>query len=483
MSYAPDEDEERRLLEEYLAMSAPAIDALRTAPLPGSPAPMPPAAPVLAPPESSAQQLGAESLPSPMLPSEPGDPLEAYARMDAAPSGQPQTPWASYEAPPQYAERDNTMLWLAMGLDAVLNQGESVPQYMAQIAQPDNSAQQNWELRNKAMNDASSRHAQQASAERARQQPFGNDLARKRWEAEQAEKAALNSLDSPQTQQWRTAAIAAGIVDEETAAKMTAEQLKALRPQLGQAVSQERGFDYASKGRKQSDELSRRRMALADAYSKDRITYQDFLAQQRAIDEGEQKAEGDALKTAPDSPALVQEQSQAYGQEIRLRGLDDLESKLGTVESLLAQYPEGSDIPGFGPLDGLKPDAMVSEEARAMRRAVRELQDAKLRAATGAAAPPSEQSTFASILGTGTLNTEGDLRAGIGQARGVVDTQKGYVAEMFPSARQAGGVARPQKRKQRKATPRPASSMGAPQQPRPPRGPITEVTDDDLEGF
>lgn len=377
------------------------------------------------------------------------------------PSGRPQMPWSSYDAPPQYKEKDNTMLWLAMGLDAVLNQGESVPQYLAQAAQPDTSAQKNWELRNKAMNDASSRTAQQAQAERARMQPAGNDLARQRWEAEQREKAALNSLDSPETQQWRQAAIAAGIVDEKTASQMTAEQLKALRPQLGQAVSQERGFQYASEGRKQSDTLARRRMQLGNDLATGRITYQDFLAQQRAIDEGEIKTETETLKTAPDSPAVVQDHSEKYGQEVRLRGIDGTEAALTKVEQMLAQYPEG-DIPGFGPIDGLKPDAMLGEEARAMRAAVMELQDSKLREATGAAAPPSEAKTFGEILGTGLFASEADLRRGIAQARQKVDEQKSYVSEMYPSARQAGGQARPQQRTKRKATPRPASSMGNP---------------------
>lgn len=437
-----DEDEEQRILEEYLAMNQPALDELG-----GGAAP--------------AQQLGVEALPAPAPQPAEEDPLETFVKMNE-PEGRPQTPWSSYDAPPQYKEKDNTMLWLAMGLDAVLNQGESVPQYLAQAAQPDTSAQKNWELRNKAMNDASSRAAQQAQAERTRMQPAGNDLARQRWEAEQAKEKALNSLDSPETRQWRTAAIAAGIVDEKTASQMTAEQLKALRPQLGQAVSQERGFEYASEGRKQSDSLARRRMKLADDLAKNRITYQDFLAQQRAIDEGEQKAEGEAIKTAPDAPAVVQDNSEKYGQEIRLRGLDTIDAAITKVETMLAQYPEGTDIPGFGVVDGALPDAMVSEEARAMRGAVRELQDAKLRAATGAAAPPSEFKTYGAITGTNLFNTEGDLRRGIGQAREFVDTQKGYVSEMYPSARQAGGQARPQQRTKRKATPRPASSMGQP---------------------
>lgn len=444
--YANDDDEEQRVLEEYLAMNQPALDELAGG----------------APP---AQQLGVEALPAPAPMPEEEDPIEAYAAMTspaAAPEGRPQTPWSSYDAPPQFKEKDNTMLWLAMGLDAVLNRGESVPQYMAQIAQPDDSAQQNWELRNKAMNDASSRAAQQAQAERARMQPMGNDLARQRFEAEQREKAALNSLDSPETQQWRKAAIAAGIVDEQTASQMTAEQLKALRPQLGQAVSQERGFDYASKGRQQSHSLAVQRQKLANEFANNRIEYSDYLRQMAAIDEGEQKAEGEAIKTAPDSPAVVQEQSEKYGQEVRYRGLDNVESKLVAVENMLAQYADGADIPGYGPIDGLKPDAMLGEEGRRNRRLVKELQDAKLRAATGAAAPPSEEATFATITGTGLFNTESDLRGGIEQARGVVDTQKSYLSEMYPSARQAGGQARPQKRTKRKATPRPASSMGQP---------------------
>ncbi len=422
-----DEDEEQRILEEYLAMNQPALSELAGEP----PTPPEPAAPV------SAQ-------PSPMMPqapqSEPEDPLEAFVRMEESDGGRPQIPWSSYDAPPQYKEKDNTWAWVAAALDLALNNGESVPQYVAQLAAPDNSAQANWELRNKAMNDASSRAAQQAQAERARM-PAGNDLARQRYEEEKARKAAMGSLDSAETKQWREAAIASGIVTPDVAARMTAEQLIALRPQLGQAVSQQKGFENATKGREQSHSLAVKRQLLGDDLANKRITYQDYLRQLSVIDEEEGKKANAADAQAVDSPAVVQEHSEKYGQELRLRGVDGTEAALAKVEQMLAQYPEG-DIPGYGPIDGLKPDALLGEEARAMRAAVMELQDSKLREATGAAAPPSEAKTFGEILGTGLFASEGDLRRGIAQARQKVDEQKGYVAEMYPSARQAGGQAR-----------------------------------------
>ena len=357
-----DEDEEQRILEEYLAMNQPALDELG-----GGAAP--------------AQQLGVEALPAPM-PEE--DPIEAYAKMTSEPEGRPQTPWSSYDAPPQYKEKDNTMLWLAMGLDAVLNQGESVPQYLAQAAQPDTSAQKNWELRNKAMNDASSRAAQQAQAERARMQPMGNDLARQRWEAEQREKAALNSLDSPETQQWRKAAIAAGIVDEQTAAQMTAEQLKALRPQLGQAVSQERGFEYASEGRKQSDTLARRRMAISDAYATKRITYQDYLKQLNAIDEEEAKktaTETDiARKRAGEAiPGWVRDpnagpltESGVNAVKSTVVGLEKLRASVGKLQELRSQI--GAEDMAQSKL-GVKTPAMAlaEQEVQNAANAIRQI--------------------------------------------------------------------------------------------------------------
>jgi hypothetical protein len=377
---------------------------------------------------------------------------QQVAQMGGA-TGQPQTPWSSYEAPPEVGERNDSWMWIAAALDALFNDGAGAGQYIAQMARPDTSHQDNWERRNKAMNDASSREAQMA-----RQQP-GNNLALMRFQEEQQRREAMNSLDSPETMQWREAAIASGIVTPEVADKMSAQQLIALRPQLGQQVSQQKSFENSSAGRVQSHKLSVQRQLLASKLADGRIEYQDFLQQMRAIDAQDVEDEERAIASAPDNPKLVQEESKAYGQELRLRGLDDLDAKLTTVENLLAQYPEGADIPGYGPIDGLKPDATIGEEGRAIRRAVRELQDAKLRAATGAAAPPSEQTTFASILGTGTFNTEGDLRGGIGQARGVVERQKGYLNEMFPSARQAGGVARPQQRSSRRATPRSRAAM------------------------
>jgi hypothetical protein len=397
----------------------------------------------------------------PVAPAEPQMSVEALP--DAAPepdafeqylsSSQPQQRPSSYEAPPEVQKGDNKWLWIASALDLALNQGKSLPTYVSQMAAPDNSAHENWNRRNKAMNDASSRDAQAAQAERARMAPRGK--------VEDPHTLAMRDPRSPETEQWRTAAVAAGIVTPEVAAKMSGEQLVALRPQLGQQVSQEKGFQNATAGRNQSHSLAVRRQALANEFANDRITYQDYLLQQRAIDEGDAKAETAAATTAPDSPAVVQDHSEKYGQEIRLRGVDGTEAALAKVEQMLAQYPEG-DIPGYGPIDGLKPDAMLGEEARAMRAAVMELQDSKLREATGAAAPPSEAKTFGEILGTGLFAGEGDLRRGVAQARQKVDEQKGYVAEMYPSARQAGGAARPQQRKQRVARPRPAEGMNQP---------------------
>ena len=153
-----DEDEERRILEEYLAMSQPALDEL-AGPPPAPPEPSP-AAPL------SAQSL--PMLPPPQAVAEPEDPLEAFVRMEEADAGgRPQIPWASYDAPPQHKEKDNTWAWVAAALDLALNNGESVPQYIAQLAAPDNSAERNWELRNKAMNDASARATRASSADAA----------------------------------------------------------------------------------------------------------------------------------------------------------------------------------------------------------------------------------------------------------------------------------------------------------------------------
>lgn len=155
-----------------------------------------------------------------------------------------------------------------------------------------------------------------------------------------------------------------------------------------------------------------------------------------------------------------------YGKEREQRGLTTGWTAIRQVEDALerAGVGEGGDIPGqglTGALSGAVPGGhlLLSQAGRDVQRAVRQLLDVRLRAATGAAAPPSEQQTFAQIIGASSLDTDTDLRRALAQARDFLDTQESYLRagyneealrfydqnlqrETAGSRRRSGGVSR-----------------------------------------
>lgn len=292
----------------------------------------------------------------------------------------PQVPWASYDAPPEVAAKDNKWLWVATALDAVLNGGESAPQYLAQIAQPDTSAQQNWKARNQAMNDASTRSAQQAQAARASRTDQRDTLSRERWQRQVEHEDALRTLDSPQTAQAREAAIASGVPAEQVAG-MTGEQIMQWRPQLGTAVSQGRSFENATVGREHSDQLARRRMALNDGYANKRITYQDYLRQLQAIDEEESKKTA-ATDSATREETKMQKLAQIPGWErapdappLTEKAVNESQSAVVALEKLRASVGKLAELRGkIGAADMAKSKLGIKTEAMAV--AEQEVQNA-----------------------------------------------------------------------------------------------------------
>lgn len=80
------------------------------------------------------------------------------------------------------------------------------------------------------------------------------------------------------------------------------------------------------------------------------------------------------------------------------------------VDEILTKYPEGSDIPGIGKFDGMKPDFMTGEDGIALRKNQMWLNDSVLRMQTGAAAPLAEQDKNMLMAGTKSTMTEQEFR-------------------------------------------------------------------------
>ena len=149
----PDEDEEERALREWLATTGAGSDL------------------AYEPDASPAQSAQSDAF---------SDYIASTDRIDS-----PQR--YAYEAPPEASPRDDSWLWIAGGLDLLLNRGENVGGYISQLAKPDRTAYENWGRRNLAANDAASR-------ERALRPPPQLDPRMADYR-DRALKARLGSLD------------------------------------------------------------------------------------------------------------------------------------------------------------------------------------------------------------------------------------------------------------------------------------------------
>lgn len=163
-SYA--DDEEERMLREYIATQGGEQ-------APAAPPPVEPPPPVAMPePETPPPAAPTVQTYPSAPPDDIGDPFEAYAQMQ----GPRMRGGSSYEAPPEVQAPDDKWTWIAGALDLVLNRGENLPTYVAQLARPDDSQYTNYKRRNEAMNDASVRDARAQSL----QQRSGSDAIQQR---------------------------------------------------------------------------------------------------------------------------------------------------------------------------------------------------------------------------------------------------------------------------------------------------------------
>lgn len=219
----------------------------------------------------------------------------------------------------------------------------------------------------------------------------------------------------------------------------TPEQKAAVEAQL-KAVRGMRG-----KQRAQALALAENSVRQLEANSDQAFRQQD-AARKESEAKAAKEAESAARKVEREADRADQD-AKFYGQELRTRGVDRARASLQNVleemrragvdvDSALANPDSlGQDIPGYG-ATGVLPNMLVSQKAEDLRGAYRRLLDTELRVATGANAPPSEVQTFRDILGVGAMDSDRDMVRALAQAKRVLDTQEGYVREMFPNAPQ-----------------------------------------------
>lgn len=99
-----------------------------------------------------------------------------------------------------------------------------------------------------------------------------------------------------------------------------------------------------------------------------------------------------------------------FSGELEKTNIPVFEQMLADTENKVKQLAsESSDIPGFGPLDSLRPDFLTSDKGKELRQLVQSLANVIIKDRSGAAVSNQEMQRLVRELGTGKLSTEKQL--------------------------------------------------------------------------
>lgn len=96
-------------------------------------------------------------------------------------------------------------------------------------------------------------------------------------------------------------------------------------------------------------------------------------------------------------------------------------AKYGEVKDMLAKYK--TDIPGFGKVDGYKPDILVSDDALTVRQGIGQMLAEYRKGITGAGMSDAERKEYGSITGLIQSNNERSVRQGVERLRRAMDAR------------------------------------------------------------
>lgn len=167
--------------------------------------------------------------------------------------------------------------------------------------------------------------------------------------------------------------------------------------------------DYLTSQQKAKAEAARR--ATEDAWRRERAEEMDTW--RRNVDERQRAAAAArAERDARDYQNRIEQQQLAeearregrtsqLAQRMQQSGLPGLEASMRTAEAYLADYPEGTDIPGIGGVSNVLPNVLQSDEANLVRSAVQGVSNQLLKLRSGAAVTDPEMRRFLTEVAMG----------------------------------------------------------------------------------
>jgi hypothetical protein len=119
-----------------------------------------------------------------------------------------------------------------------------------------------------------------------------------------------------------------------------------------------------------------------------------------------------------------QKQVTQFSNQMEKTGIPQLQQALDTIDSIMQKYPPGSDLPGYGPIDGLRPTWSLGEDGQRLRQAIQSITNITLKNRSGAAVTDQEFERFRQEMGSSAFLPEARIRQGIDQMRGILNAQK-----------------------------------------------------------
>jgi len=201
------------------------------------------------------------------------------------------------------------------------------------------------------------------------------------------------------------------------------EQLARLETLAGQPPRSFAGLDpstattFAQMGMKANQETAEKAKILSAQLSKIRALEKQFGYSANELgddyDAAKLKVQSDLLERRTSEGPKQDKLISSYSKQLENTGIPNA---IAVGERILKYLPDrGADVPGFGPLDRLKPDLLVGDDARTLRQSVSQLFNIELKDRSGAAVTDPELERLRKEFGQGNFGTEEALRQGIQQ--------------------------------------------------------------------
>lgn len=296
-----------------------------------------------------------------------------------------------------------------------------------------------------------------AALEKAKAETAKAQAATSNATADAAYEAALRDVNSPETQAMREFAVSvsAGKLPPELAARMNGIQLRdgaklatsQLNAEAMAGIQQQRLTQSAEEGkaeryirmrtletqiaaleslnenkrldREQEKELANKKEEL----ERERIALEEEKISARKTKETEASAVAAQKLVDGDTTKLADDFTKAGG--------PGFYGQYSEAAAILAKYPK--DIPGYGQIDGYKPDIAISEDGRAMRQAVGQMLAEYRKGITGAGMSNAERVEYGQITGLIQSADERSVRQGVERLRRAFDNRVRAIAGGYRS--------------------------------------------------